>query len=213
MDHDFDDALSESDQIPYPSEESRKFYPPDIRTGDANSANSQRNVFGLSFSDPAMAYTEYELSKIAELDGSWGEDGDPLVGTGIEETQKMRFLQGCEWDCAKAGVAIKEYVRWRSHHQATTGQLHAPDKNNLHNFIYWYGKDKYHRPILVLHGKRLLSRKQSTHSVTQIAAELVETMNFFVNKLSIPGHVEQVTVIMDLQGCDSWESPLDLARK
>jgi hypothetical protein len=211
MDHDFDRPVGDLDHIPYPTEEARKFHPPDIRTGDASGPTSQRNVFGLSFADPAMEYTEYELERISELDASWGSSGDPISGTGIEETQKLRFLQGSEWDTVKASKAIHDYVHWKSDRPVIT--MHAPDKNNLHNFLYWFGKDKCHRPILIVHGQRLLRRKQSTHSVSQIAAELVQVMDFFVSKLSIPGHVEQVTVIVDLQGCDAWESPVELARQ
>jgi len=199
-----------SDKLPFPTEDSRTFVPPDIRTGEEG-RSSQRNVFGLKFSDPAMGYTKFELDQIRDLQEFWGEDGDPTHGRhNIEETQKLRFLQGSEWDYQKTTDALHEYVAWKQiHGEIKHTPAHAPDRNDPKNFAYWYGVDKCYRPILVVQGERLLRCKQSTHTTVQIAELLVETMNYFISKFTVPGHVEQVTVVMDLKNCDAWESPVE----
>ena len=167
----------------------------------------QRFIYGLSFADSDMHYTEFELQKVAELDASWGEDGDPLVGTSIEETQKLRFIQGCYWDIPKASHAVRQYVEWRKDLKQTL--VGAPNPRDPHTWLYFFGTDRSLRPVLIIDCKRLLEKKAEAHSETFVQDTIIEVMNYFVERLSTPGRIEQVIAIANLEGCSVWSTPVE----
>jgi hypothetical protein len=191
--------------IPTPDAKAREFEPMDIICGSGSDA--QRNIFGIKFSDSSMKYSEFEFEKLDELESTWGAEGDPLRGTGIEETQKMRFLQGCGWDVVRAASAIRNYVAWRS----STGPWSnlAPNRLDDETWLYFYGRDKCFRPVLYIDCFRLLQVKGTSTNLDSVQDTLLNTMNFFVNNLSVPGHIEQVVVIADLDGCTAWSTPIE----
>jgi len=196
--------------VSYPSEQAKVFRPKDIRTGPLNDPVSQRNVFGLSFGDPEMMYTEFELGKLKLLDEASKSEG--FVFDAAEETQKMRFLQGNEWDITKTIESLKEYSEWKKSRKEK--QLVVTSRNNEFDFAYWYGCDKSYRPILIVDVGRLVRRiNNQSSSVAPIEAELVNILDFFVEKLCVPGHVEQLVVIVDLKNCDTWDAPIEFTQK
>ena len=196
--------------VPYPTDEVKLHRPSDIRTGPVDDPVSQRNVFGLLFSDPEMAYTEFELGKLKLLDEALTAENFNFDSA--EETQKMRFLQGNEWDIAKTVVSLREYSEWR---KSRDGKNLVPtSRNNEFDFAYWYGRDKSNRPILVVDVARLIRRiNNQSASLAPVEAELVNVLDFFVEKLCVPGHVEQLVVIVDLKNCDTWDAPIEFTQK
>ena len=194
---------------PIPDECSRSYIPIDIVTGDE--ADMQRHIFGKSFADAEMSFSAFELAKVRELDGIWGDSGDPLAGTGLEETQKLRFLQGCGWDVTKAAEGIRNFVEWKTS-QPPTPNL-APDRSDPHTWLYFSGRDRCFRPIMIIDCLCLIEEKGESHSLTFVQEAVVDAMNYFVDHLAVPGHVEQVIVIADLNGCSVWNAPIEEMEK
>jgi hypothetical protein len=167
----------------------------------------QRHIFGKDFSDPEMRYSPFELVKVRELDEIWGDAGDPLLGSGLEETQKLRFLQGSGWNVSKAAEGIRNFVAWKKSQPPTPNV--APDRSDPHTWLYFHGRDKCFRPTIVIDCLRLIEEKGESHSLAFVQETVVDAMNYFVDHLAIPGHVEQVIVIADLSGCSVWNAPIE----
>lgn len=195
--------------IPTADSDTLNFIPEDVII--SHGLEEQRNIFGLSFSDENMKYSEFELMMLRELDASWGADGDPLLHGGIEETQKMRFLQGTGWNVPKAADAIRAYAQWRS--SVNPPPNSPPDRADEHTWLYFYGRDKCLRPVMYIDCFRLLEMKGDSHTLTFVQDTLVDAMNYFVTHLTAPGHVEQVVVIADLDGCTAWNAPIEEMEK
>ena len=196
--------------MPYPSDQSKLQRPKDIRTGPVDDPGSQRNLFGISFSDPEMMYTDFELEKLKLLDEACASEN--FVFDCAEETQKMRFLQGNEWNIQKTIQSLREYSAWKK--SRLDKNLKPTCRSNEFDFVYWYGRDKCARPILIVDVARLVRRinNQST-SLGPIEADLVNVLDFFVQRLCVPGHVEQLVVIVDLKNCDTWDAPIEFTQK
>lgn len=195
--------------VPVVDDSSKSYQPLDVIVGEG--VDIQRNIFGTSFYEAEMRYSEFELKMIGELDEAWGKDGDPLVNTGIEETQKMRFLQGCGWNVPKAVDAIRNYVAWRTSLKPSDDL--PPDRTDPRTWLYFYGRDECYRPIIVLDCYRLLEQKGDSHSLNFVQDTLIDAMNYFVHRLAVPGHVEQVVVIANLDGCSAWNTPVEEMEK
>ena len=206
---------SQQEFVPYPTEESMRFVPVDIRTGPVDNPVSQRNVFGLSFADKEMLYTEFELQKVAVLDSACAEEN--FLFNAAEETQKLRFLQGNEYDIPRTIASLKEYSSWKELRETKPISRTPTRRDNEFDFAYWYGHDKCYRPVLIVDVARLVRRlnNQTTSATTMelIESELVNILDFFVNSLCVPGHVEQLVVIVDLKNCDTWDSPIEFTQR
>jgi hypothetical protein len=200
---------SPANLLPIVDAETLKYIPKDIVI--SSGVDEQRNIFGLFFTDEMMRYSEFELTMVRELDSCWGSEGDPLQGTQIEETHKMRLLQGVGWDVPKAVESIRAYVKWRL--SSTHTSDHSPDRTDDETWLYFYGRDKCMRPVMYIDCFRLLEKKGDSHSLTFVQDAIVDAMNYFVTHLAAPGHVEQVVVIADLDGCTAWNAPVEEMEK
>jgi len=197
-----------SNKLPYVDTEALEYVPQLIKRGDGR--ETDRVIFGLYFDDPNMKYSVFERELLSELDQSWEESRDPLLSTNIEETQKMRFLQGCHWDVTTACKSINEYVRWYS--TRLHGPISPPDRAHPDTWLYFYGRDRSFRPILMIDCMRLQVMYQKAVSKTFIIDTLLEVMEFFVRYLAVPGKIEQLLVIANLGGCSIWNPPLNVCR-
>lgn len=203
---------TDDDFVPYPTEKTKIYCPIDVRVGPVDSPGSQRNVFGLTFSDKNMVYTDFELEKLSHLDEACAKEN--FVFDAAEETQKMRFLQGNEWDIPKTIESLKEYSKWKQS-RPTNVHLEPTRRSNEFDFAYWYGHDKAMRPILIVDVARLVRRinDQGSSSIGLIEGDLVKILEFFVERLCVPGHVEQLVAIVDLKNCDTWDAPIEFTQR
>ena len=196
-------------RVPEPCDASRGYLPTDIVRGEGSAI--QRNIFGLSFTDSNLAFSEFELDQVAALDHSWGEAGDPFIGTGIEETQKLRFIQGCGWDLAAARDALCRYTEWRKALSPAIEQ--PPDRNSTDTWLYFFGHDKCYRPVIIIDCRRLLDLRSASKEALQVEEVVISAMTYFASRLAVPGHVEQVVAIVDFDGCSTWDTPLEEVQK
>lgn len=191
-------------RIPYADEKSRAYVPSTVSEGVGRS--TYRSIFGLRFDDSNMAYSDFELNQLQNLEVAWDNSIDPLKEAEIEETQKMRFLQGCDWNIPSAKKAIYEYVRWRVENPHVPRD--PPDRNDPDSWIFFHGRDRHMRPVLYIDCKKLQISKGKSSSTTFVVDSLLDVMGYFVASLAVPGKIEQVLVIADLEGCFFWDSPL-----
>ena len=123
----------------------------------------------------------------------------------------MRVLHGSNWDVQKAMGGLRRYAEWRNGQRTSVDQ--APDRMSQDCWLYFYGKDRNHRPVMVIDCALLLEKRGDTHSLNFVQDTLVEAMTYFVDHLSVPGHVEQVVVVADMNGCSSWNTPIEEMEK
>jgi hypothetical protein len=189
--------------IPFPDERSRAYHPEETLIGEGES--TQRSIFGSRFGDVAL--TPFEQFRLEELENSWGNNGDPTIDCDdIEETQKLRFLQGCGWNVAQAAEALRRYVEFRQ-------QLGFPsdipaNRNDPDTWFYFHGRDICLRPILILSIKKLLNREKLPERA-EVEHVMIDGMRFFERHLVVPGRVEQLLAIVDLDGCSAWDLPIE----
>ena len=191
-------------RIPYADDISRTFAPSTVSDGVGRS--TYRSIFGLRFDDPNMAYSDFELNQLQSLEEAWDSSIDPLEEAKIEETQKMRFLQGCDWDIPSTKKAIYEYARWRVENPYVPRA--PPDRNDPDTWIFFHGRDKSFRPVIYIDCEKLQILKGKSSSTTFVVDSLLDIMGYFVASLAVPGKIEQVLVIADLEGCSFWDTPL-----
>lgn len=199
------DANSYANRVPLPTDSQREYKPHDVFRGSG--ADRQRNIFGVSFSNPDLPLSEFEFEKLAELEESWAPEKDPFSDTPFEETQKLRFLQGCGWDIPTARDALIKYTAWRK----SLGPLPntPPDRNEPRTWFYFYGHDKCFRPIVVVDARRLLAARGESVSTTFVEETIISAMRYFQEYLAVPGHVEQILAVVNMDGCSAWEVPVE----
>jgi hypothetical protein len=182
------------------------------RVRDGTGTSGQRHIFGLSFSDKRMDYSEIELRSVQQLRDSAFDIDFLLESAGMEETQILRFIQGCEWKIEAATKALREYVDWKKGFSRHSEE--AIVKGDDNEFMYWHGNDREYRPVLMVDCKRLNILRQSTNYAEKFMEESVTScMNYFTDHLVRPGMVEQVLVIVDLAQCSIWDVPFDFIQK
>ena len=182
---------------PYPTEESRCYVPQDRVVGEGPTA--QRNIFGKRLSE-CTDLSLFEKTQLAEFDKKCESSDDTIGG---EDTQKLRFLQGCSWNIENALRSYHEYISWK-----TTVTFDFRQLEKSYSAAYWYGHDKCQRPILYMHCNELLAFRNSQTTAGGISQLLLTHIQFFVQELSVPDHVEQLVTIVDLKDFPLWEAPV-----
>ncbi len=186
------------------------FAPPPVRAGDGISG--QRVIFGESFSDPNMAYSEFELRHVENMSKVAYDIDFLLEESGLEETVKLRFIQGCEWDVHTAAESLREHLEWRASLMPTNSLPVLKDTGE--SFIYWHGNDKHFRPVLMIHCQRLNKMREANGgSIEFIEEGVIECMSYFLAHLIKPGIIEQLVVIVDLNECNAWDAPIDFVQR
>lgn len=194
------DEFVDVNNIPYPSASSYEFIPADRISGSGESA--QRNIFGTHF-EKCFDLSAFELDRIDHFNRLVSNDTGIVLDENYQETQHLRFLQGCGWNAELARNSLKEYIVWKKTHNNLNFKPAAS-----HPIVYWYGKDKCLRPILIIRCKEIAKLSVDSQTLRQSLSELlVKHMSFFVDHLTVPDHVEQLVVIVDLDGFSLWDTP------
>jgi hypothetical protein len=177
----FEETLELPDQF-------AEFHPSCIKDADGDSIT--RYIFGSSFDDPDMVYSQFERDQVSLLDVELGETRDILKSVDLEETQKMRFIQGCHFDIPLAAKSLREFVAWRQSHPLPCSYT-PPSRDGP---MYWSGRDKEYRPILTINSERI----QLLGDGINLAELIINCLNYFLKKLIKFNKIEQLIVLIDL---------------
>ena len=194
----FQDATS----VPYPTDELYNYEPLDRIVGAG--ITTQRNIFGARLCD-CKDLTSFEMNQLTLFEIQLKKDEDMFSEIDPEDTRKLRFLQGCGWNFDLARNSLRDFLVWKNSRTNTT----EFDPTQFYPMVYWYGRDKCYRPVLVIRCDEIPGMLQKMHTSTNVLSDIIlDTMDFFVDKLAVPDHVEQLVVIADLKGFSLWDIPI-----
>jgi len=122
-----------------------------------------------------------------------------------------RFLSRARGDAHKAIKLMKDTQEWRAQY-FKDGPLDdkelAPDIG--HGVIYFSGRDKNYRPVIIVRGKRIPEKWIKEKRTDLLIRVLVFCMEYMIRYMLIPGKVENLNVIFDFKGVSIGFS--DIAR-
>lgn len=122
-----------------------------------------------------------------------------------EET--LRHLQGCDYDIDKAISSILYAIQWKSRYIQ-----YSPIPDDVHcilnsGFLYIHGRDNRFRPLVFVNPARYEAKKYSFATYERAIGVFVE---FVIDKLFIPGKIENWDMIVDLSEMSLLSIPYDL---
>jgi len=192
-----------------PKEAVSQFQPPQDLVIIGEAEHQQRKMF-QDCGGKLLNFSEFENRQLNLLHQHWQQKGfRPLTEQLHRQrdrkdlTQVLRFLQGSAWSVEEATDALTRYVEWRNS---------LPDHSDLRKdvevlfrsgAIYWHGRDVFLRPVLVI--RTLELAKMTQERALQL---VVYWLEFGVDKLMVPGKVEQWVVVVDLTGVSASAIPV-----
>ncbi|KAF4671150.1 hypothetical protein FOZ61_005373 [Perkinsus olseni] len=180
------------------------YIPPSLVEGSGPS--QQRIFFGSTLEEEGLCLTEFETDKLTELKDYWTDNSitDPLEGSGLERSHILRLLQGNHWDVRKT---TEDLYKLRACKETRILSLSEVKPTIETGVIYWHGRDKYLRPILVVRPGIYITENLSSDDCAKASIYQLEVLE---QQLTCPLHVEQQTCLVDFQGCSAWAFPISM---
>ena len=116
-----------------------------------------------------------------------------------DDSDTFRLLQASDYDIEKTYKMLKENLLWRNSFPPSM----SPEDIIIINsgLLYIYGRDTKYRPILVIEAQKLNElRKGFKFEIDKISNACAFTLMYLFNNLLIPGQIENITVMCDLNG-------------
>lgn len=153
-----------------------------------------------------MCLTEFEKEQLAALQAYWADNSitDPLEGSGLERSHILRLLQGNHWDLPKTTADLYRLRECKETRLPSLSEVRATIETGV---IYWHGRDKYLRPILVVRPGIYISENLSSDDCAKASIYQMEVLE---RQLTSPLHVEHQTCLVDLEGCSAWAFPISM---
>ncbi|KAK3234233.1 hypothetical protein CYMTET_55504 [Cymbomonas tetramitiformis] len=190
------------------------FPPPEAVHSGSRLADSTRHIFG------DLPLEKYETEALSAFSTFCHEEGTLVIevddkleivefqGTCFHDpTNRLRFLQGNQWNFAEALKDMRAHIQWRSanlHDKRFDDTLNALLTKGV---MYIHGRDKCMRPIIVCRGEALVAL--SSEDATRL---IVHTMQLCIDRLFVKNKVEQVHVIVDLCGVSFFSMPTSVVK-
>eukprot|EP00933_Yihiella_yeosuensis_P045444 TRINITY_DN40819_c0_g1_i1.p1 TRINITY_DN40819_c0_g1~~TRINITY_DN40819_c0_g1_i1.p1 ORF type:complete len:525 (+),score=81.00 TRINITY_DN40819_c0_g1_i1:108-1577(+) len=124
-----------------------------------------------------------------------------------------RFLSHARGDFRSALKMMEETQTWRlsCFQQPLTDALMAEDLQ--HGIVYFAGRDKALRPVLVFRAARIPQawhRERSYHRVIQLCCFCME---YFLRYMVVPGRIESINLMIDLKNLSLSQIPVGVLRE
>ena len=174
-----------------------------------------RNIFH------AKKYHEEEQKKLENLKLALKEfldkkSNDKLLNFDILRTiyenkeELLRYLNFNNYDFYQTLILLKMFNELLSKLKINYKKIELTEMiNTMLNcgFIYTLGRDKKFRPIIVIdfrkYESKLLKKLESRECLIDLAKMFIFYFNFIIEKMMIPGQIEQFSVILQIDGMDS----------
>jgi len=113
------------------------------------------------------------------------------------DEELLRILLGCKFSIKKAVRSLKDSIEWRALNLTDSFRSLYSKCSHLLNSgaIYIHGRDHRYRPIIVINASKFDMKK---YSIDDFCALLCFNLEFAVQKLTIPGQIENWIIITDL---------------
>jgi hypothetical protein len=158
-------------------------------------------------------FTDFELSQLSAFKSYLSTHAKNLqLPPFFCDEELLRVILGCKFDLKKSLDALISSIEWRSHYLKQSFHSLLPVCKDLLNSgcIYFHGRDCRFRPILVFNIARL---DLSAYSIDSYCALLCFLLEYAVQKLLIPGQVENWVVLTDLNSQGLRKLPVSEAKR
>jgi hypothetical protein len=120
-----------------------------------------------------------------------------------------RFLSRARNDQKKAFRLMMETQQWREQYFRDGPVTDvAIEEDSRHGIVYFTGRDSKLRPAIVVRAKRIPQQWYKEKRVDKLLRLIIFCMEYFLRYLVVPGRVENLSVITDLQGLGLAQVPL-----
>jgi len=144
------------------------------------------------------------LARMREEANAAGEEFYPSV-----TAMATRFLSRARGDAKKAVKLMKLTQKWRSEY-FQDGPLSDTSvlEDMRHGIVYFCGRDKALRPAIVVRAKRIPQQWYKEKRIDKFIRILIFCMEYFARYMVVPGRVENLNVIVDMQGLGISQVPV-----
>jgi CRAL/TRIO domain len=194
---------SETKAIPI---EAYRYWPKDEQIYTGSGKSIVRYIFYK------VNFTEFEIELILTFKNFIkNKSPDFVLPSFFCEEELLRIVLGCKFDMNKSYTALINSINWRNVYLVNSYNSILPFCKDLLNSgcIYFHGRDHRYRPLLVLNISKLDLKKHTTESYSYLLCFLLE---YAVQKLMIPGQIENWVVITDLNGVGLTKLPISEIR-
>lgn len=155
-----------------------------------------------------IEFTDFELAQL-ELFKNFIKEKEPNLQLTdfFGDQELLRMLLGCKFCMKKSLLALQSAIKWRSENLEKSFFSILPFCEHLLNsgFIYFHGRDHRFRPLLVLNIGKLDLVNNTVMDYCNLLCFLLE---FAIQKLLLPGQVENWIVITDLNNKGLSDLPI-----
>jgi CRAL/TRIO domain len=161
---------------------------------------SQRIIFGFVPLTPKETTAMEEFRKYAQDNHltypKWTDDDNRIL---------LRFLQGNNFVFKKTAESLTNHVKWRE----TELKINESLAKSLlpYGLIYFFGRDRMFRPVLILNIRKILDMKIPLDDVKNLLLYVIE---WGIRNMLLPGKVEAYSVIVDLTKVGMLEIPVGM---
>ena len=144
------------------------------------------------------AFTDFECTQLQNFKAHLKlKHPEFILPSFFGDEELLRVVLGCKYDLKKATAALFNSITWRSINLVDSFRTLFPLCQPLLNSgcMYFHGRDHRYRPLLVINVERL---DLKSHSVASYCHLLCFLLEYAIQKLMIPGQIENWIVITDL---------------
>jgi len=151
--------------------------------------------------------TEKELEGLRELQRQAASQGlafFPSVAIGA-----TRYLSRARGDVQKALKMLQDTQAWRANYfkDGPLADKHIEEDMRL-GIVYFCGRDYAMRPVIVVRGKRIPQEWYKEKRVDKLIRLLIFSLEYMMRYMTVPGRVENLSVIVDLKGLGISQVPI-----
>lgn len=153
-------------------------------------------------------FTNYELDQLKLFKKFINQkEPDLQLPSFFVDQELLRILLGCKFCLKKSFGGLLNAIKWRSENLALSYNSLFPLCKDILNsgVMYLHGRDHRFRPLLVLNVAKLDLVKNNVYDYCNLLCFLLE---FAIQKLMLPGQVENWVVITDLNNQGLSDLPI-----
>jgi len=146
--------------------------------------------------------SETEVAEISRFKAFVKEQGEEVP---VVDAEILRQLMAAKYDLQNALERLKKVLKWRQE----AFPLQVSDSALLllqSGYVYFHGRDRCFKPFLVVRPAVLFSLvpEPTVHDVEQVIFIVLEYLR---NNMLIPGQVESIYLVIDLNELGLWNLP------
>lgn len=152
--------------------------------------------------------SESELDRLSQLRQEAKMDAEAAFYPSVT-CMATRFLSRARGDPKKAIKLMKATQAWRQEYFGAGAISDASVMEDMkHGIVYFTGRDFAMRPAIVVRAHRIPQQWYKDKCVDRFIKMLIFCMEYFQRYMVVPGRIENLSVIVDLQGLGISQVPI-----